>query len=643
MLMRLRISTNLLFFFAVLASTSMLRAQEPLVSFTFDTDLDGWTSVGVSTPEAVWEWENEPVTRGLISGGLTIESESGGGGVKFDSDFLDNAGIEGNFGMGDAPAPHRGELISPSLDFSANSVVKMSYIQSYGYFQGPGEAPFDPASRIEVSNDGGATWTVFFVNEDICTNSITDEGVTEVIDISSVAAGEADVQVKFVFDGNYYYWMLDDVKFYEEVGVDISILGFTRAKQFITPQVIAEKDSIDLEVLFTNKGTQDSDSLQFLAFIFSPQDANGDREIIFRDTGIFEGLAVGDTIIWDYDVNFSTDGLDVGQYFVFYDISEVGDTLGEVVNQDDNVEARSFNISENVLEFTSGGSGTGFSGSAISGLPEDFIFANIFNIGEGASSSLIIDSITFECFMPSSVDESLSPRSVLAFVIQFPDSVMVTGDILNGASDLNIDPAQTIDEMIAEGYAIGVGNRAFTPEDGTGGEFTLGVVDFFEGEGEVTLEPGFTYMLAVSYEGISNVIVQEVNCTHRLWHLSSIAYYPSLGNWIGLGEDQTPAIGARVRLGEMTTSVDELLPTESVQVFPNPTTDYLQLSVSLEERSDAMLYIADANGRLLSMRQFDQIDQLQERIDVQALPAGSYVLRLETSNGAATRSFIVSE
>src|SRR6185436_16201980 len=89
----------------------------------------------------------------------------GNGAMVFNSDLYDNAGIVGNFGNGKSPAPHSGVLTSPVINCSAFGTVALQFYQYYRQFQS--------SCFIDVTNDGGANWVSFQVNQDIAVNAET--------------------------------------------------------------------------------------------------------------------------------------------------------------------------------------------------------------------------------------------------------------------------------------------------------------------------------------------------------------------------------------------------------------------------------------------------------------------------------------
>jgi len=212
----------------------------------------------------LWEWSDDGrAEMGAYWGdGLTIQSPSVGNGCAlFNSDFLDNDGIAGNFGMGPSGGPHVSELVSPIIDCSAYPLVTLQFYQSYRNFN------TDP--RVEVSNDAGATWTSFPVNEYIYTNESADPGGYVLVPIAEVAGGSPTVQFKFVFDGYYYFWLVDDVRLIETpINLEIpraalSVLHSTPVTQLVEMEIdaevcnFAEQENVTFNCTITNSGTGD--------------------------------------------------------------------------------------------------------------------------------------------------------------------------------------------------------------------------------------------------------------------------------------------------------------------------------------------------------------------------------------------------
>jgi hypothetical protein len=127
----------------------------------------------------------------------------------FDCDYF-------NTPIDDGVVNTEGSLTSPSIDFSSNSSVVVTWEQYFRYCC----FPYAPI-YLQASNDGGVTWVTFdghgtFIQS---ANTASANPLTTSVDISCVAAGESDVRIRFSYlqapetgDGySHYYWGFDDV------------------------------------------------------------------------------------------------------------------------------------------------------------------------------------------------------------------------------------------------------------------------------------------------------------------------------------------------------------------------------------------------------------------------------------------------
>ncbi len=121
-----------------------------------------WTALsvhengGAVTPGAAyWTRSTLGYSQGAYWSGTTpVGSPSQANGVAiFDSDFMDNNGVAGDFGLGTSPSPHRGELISPRIDLTGytDSAIAVSFFGFYRNFN-------MSELSVSVSVDDGTTW-----------------------------------------------------------------------------------------------------------------------------------------------------------------------------------------------------------------------------------------------------------------------------------------------------------------------------------------------------------------------------------------------------------------------------------------------------------------------------------------------------
>ncbi|MDF1564175.1 MAG: DUF4215 domain-containing protein [Deltaproteobacteria bacterium] len=153
-----------------------------LLSESFDTwPLTGWTLQDGSADGHTWGQCSGRVLNNSTNAFACVDSDLAGGGVTLS---------EG--------------LVSPAFDASSHAFVALTFVQYYNDYNAA------DSGHVEVSVNGGASWTTVETYSSV--DSINGETAT--IDLSSIAAGQPSVQVRFRYeDGGTWcwYWLIDTV------------------------------------------------------------------------------------------------------------------------------------------------------------------------------------------------------------------------------------------------------------------------------------------------------------------------------------------------------------------------------------------------------------------------------------------------
>ena len=306
----------------------------------FDGGLNNWTTTGIggNMTMALWEWDAEgDASTGAYWGSLgPIQSPSADNGAAvFNSDFLDNNGIPGNFENGPSPAPHNSELISPVIDLTGQTNVALSFFSYYRNFQSD--------VFVSYSNDAGATWSENIqLHGDIPVNERTFPGEEMLVYLPG-SGGTNQFQFKFIFAGDYYFWIVDDVAVIEQPRHDLVLEDF-----FYTPFSYAQpKGQIDYdEFVFSffvsNPGADAQTNVNLRIQIFDPSD-----NMIHEDALVLDVLAPGIA-----DSAFTLDGtyfpadLNFGEYRLEYTIS--ADSTDQWDR--DNALGKPFRVTDNLYQ-----------------------------------------------------------------------------------------------------------------------------------------------------------------------------------------------------------------------------------------------------------------------------------------------------
>lgn len=193
------------------------RFSKPFVSAPTSLDDSTWNAISVYQDSS--STNPTPVKPGAAYWTRTLNGQGQGnyfnpatflgstsvadGAALFDSDYLDDP--TGATGAGTSPAFHEGVLVSPKIDLSAatDSSLNISFHSLYRDF-------FVYDLSVGVSIDNGVSWE----DKDYRAyqGSSMDGRITvPFIDVLKGATSLTSCRLRFRFNGNYYYAMVDDV------------------------------------------------------------------------------------------------------------------------------------------------------------------------------------------------------------------------------------------------------------------------------------------------------------------------------------------------------------------------------------------------------------------------------------------------
>ncbi|HTN47248.1 MAG TPA: T9SS type A sorting domain-containing protein [Flavipsychrobacter sp.] len=190
----------------LMKTTATVFQSENFSTGSGKTPPPGWLASGG------WDWRNSaPVgyyTRGIIAAPATATN----GYVCYRADsissFLPTTILTGT-------------LTSPSYSCTGHTKVGLRFYNWYTNFQ--------DSCFVDVSNNNGATWTTFpvFPNNNLAPNEALPVNPTRTtINISAVAANQANVKIRFNYQGRAggaYQWLVDDMELIDMDPVDVAI------------------------------------------------------------------------------------------------------------------------------------------------------------------------------------------------------------------------------------------------------------------------------------------------------------------------------------------------------------------------------------------------------------------------------------
>ncbi|MEP7266703.1 MAG: PA domain-containing protein [Saprospiraceae bacterium] len=589
-------------------------AEPVLYSETFNGGKGAWTTKGLSAARDTFKWDAKGITNGALAGFRIDAPTADNGTMVFDADFLTTQGDTNKIPNGPPPYPqHTGELISPVINCSTFNSVTLKFFELYAGLNG--------STYISYSTDGGATWAANIeVNEDLQPNETTPRGKFLKIDLPQLA-NKAQARVKFVFDGDFYAWVIDDVKLLGKSAFDLAV----QPKQFFFPfnyatpasQIGTDTSTFSADV--ANFGLNAATNVKMKVKITTSAGT-----VLHSDSLVIPNLPAGamDTTFF-FAKSFIPGKLSAGTYKLTYSV-EGGSGSPADTDPTNNTQSQTFIITTDLYAKDDGlANNSGYRASN----DGDYFVGNLYNTSTdwNANDKFKASDVTFGCFMPAA-DGTLKGKSATIYLAELLPTIDRNFD--------NFDVSKSIVDNTAQLKIIGIGTHEFTQAQSE--TPTVTIQDVISFNDKVDLKKGTRYLVGVSYsEGLNKAYTfHELDISY--FYVSTLKY--DAGSWYSF------PYGAVIRMKlELSTAIDQIqLPETSLQLLPNPTTDYIKATVKFEKSTNVNFTIADINGRLLQFQSRKNVVNDTYEFDTRSYAPGTYLMRISTDEGTKTKKFVVA-
>ncbi|MCE3008838.1 MAG: choice-of-anchor J domain-containing protein, partial [Bacteroidetes bacterium] len=170
-------------------------------------------------------------------------------------------------GLGPAVSPNEAALVSPTVSFIGRTSAVLSFDQ---YFPGVENT----GAFVELSIDGGTTWTTLVNYELVTQGSLASPAFTR-IDISAQAAGQANVRVRFRYtDGGVagLYWIVDNVKLFADP--DVGITGLVAPAYLTCSSTYSATETVTVTLTNFSAEAANLTNLPITVAVTGPNSAN---------------------------------------------------------------------------------------------------------------------------------------------------------------------------------------------------------------------------------------------------------------------------------------------------------------------------------------------------------------------------------
>jgi hypothetical protein len=611
-------------FLLLLLSSPFLFSQNIIWEEQFDGGIPITWQIGPGAPEgAVWQWSstgmadsalvNEENIAALFWGSRDpIDSPSAANGcAMYNSDVYDGGGI--TVGAGPYPGTHSGSLTSPSIDLTGQDAVTLVFHQ---YARANASMV---STLVEVSNDGGETWTDFPFNEEIVGNGSTEPNDIVILNISSVAANQADVKIRFTWNGRYYFWLIDDVQIVETPKYNLALGDYLYPpSSFAQPALHWETDTMYFSADVSNIGGEDQTNVVLKVIV-----SEGETGItIHQDSVIRDIIEVDSTYTLSIAEPYIPDNIKSHDTYRFtYDVYSLEANEPDF-NPNDNHAAEQF-YGTFLMLAKDDGNGIGGIRPQMEG---DWEIGNLYEISPLA---WWMDARSVGIRAARSIsDGGIQGAQVSVFLYQI-DDVQVEANL--DSFDINI-PSTSLE-------AVGFNTVTFPAEYENFDLITVDLLDINTFNSGVQLEPGARYILSILYSGVSANVFHGVDNDINYFQVSTVL---ATDQWFlgGFGPSEAAVIQLNPEM-IILDAEEEVLPEYVLRLSPNPTSDFLNVNLDLATSEDALITIASMDGKILDMVELENIQQHSFQLDIQSYTSGTYWLRVGTKEGTRTKKFVV--
>ncbi len=606
----------------------------------FANGIGDWTTVGISDPDHIWEYKpNSNSAGGCGSFRLNSFSVSNGAMV-FDADFYMTGGPEDAGGIG-CQGPEQqiqGELWSPVIDASEFDQLAIEFYQlNLGISLDPDPGSLRERTYMQFSTDGGQTWGDRVPIQTTSFQSTLGSSITNperVVIIVPEASNEPEFRFKFVYDGSFYTWIIDDVRLVEPPENDLAILdAFYPLLSFATPDDHIGAESFGFEMLVANEGFNAQENVRGSVRVVNSTTG----EIQFEESVESQSLDRGqlDTITF----STFTPNLPVGNYSIEYRVENVG-----VPDQfpEKNTVVHNFIVTEN-LYAKDDPVRNSFSGG-ITNSDDSWVWGNMYYISpESGDNGRPLFLGAEMAFVPTAGE--YSDEFAIVYLLEYvPTGPFVNFQQMNAAAD--VAPPEhpdwneialsivDVDQLMAAGN--GQVFRLWS------GDF-LNPSDFNPFEEPIELNPGKLYALVVLHEGDGlRMPITTINYSAGVGLLWVDNTAGNKQYFSGYTNNGGPIV--RMITDVWPVSVDDQFNIDQfINIYPVPTSDDLYIEMSLEQPTDINYQIFDLQGRLLESSNIRDVSREVIRNDVRAYQSGNYYIRIQTPQGNSTRPFIIMQ
>ena len=551
-----------------------------LWSNSFNTPSDWVINNTAGTPGLGWEFSSNPAAIPVTQLSPFASTTAANGFLFVNSDANNTADFDGTFINTTATT-------SATINLTGQPVVRLRYQHNFRWWH--------DTRGVSVSADNGATWTDFEMSNEAdysLPNQNAGNPEQTVIDISSIAGNQAQVQIRFYYNDNDYwgwYWAVDDVALFVPEDNDLVMLGGywgstgawgARLPYYQIP--LSQLAPLDVAGIVKNYGALTQNDVVFTAALAS---------------GVWSGSSAPETVLTGATDTISLTGaLTPPPIVATHVINMLASSSATDALPADNSILSAASVSVNDYIYARD-KGTATNGTYNAGM--GFEAGNIFDIF--ASANL------------SGIDAYIDGGAVVGAEVY--------------AKLYSVDPTATttaaafvfVDESVS--YTL-------TAAD-LGQKITLAL-----GAGATPLNAGESYLVVLGSFGdggatddliISTAGVSEASTSYYFDMTDLTWYYTTATPMVRMNFD--PSVG-----------VNEVQDNLGLRVFPNPANEVI--NISLNKEVSATITLLDVSGKVVRTQ---ALNGISTSINTASLNSGVYFVTINDGTSVSTQKVVIKK
>lgn len=606
----------------------------------------------------VWAENGSVLTFGATQAGTaTLASSACNGAAGFPAGFYQTfcSGL-----TGDIPADYNqyidftAQLVSEPIDLSNNACVTVRWEENFQGLNPSTQSTW--GSFFEYSINGGVDWVGIDLNE-------TDDRNVQYIREREFplfgAGGQPDVRLRYTFDGDFYWWIVDNIQVVERRDNDLRAQDNFFAIAPLSTMPVTQIDDVRFLVDVLNRGCETQSNT--VVNCTCVDDNSG--AVVFE-----EDLAYGDVASdslaqnKEFLTRFTPPAGVVTSYTCTYNVS--ADAADD--NDSDNTQSFTFSVSDEMQFRKEEGRTRGLTPLQTTfwedGEPHTWEIGNMFY----TTSDTNADG---EPLYFTSLDVQIDNPDVLGNETIFAWLYEITDNDFNGVVDKQ-DPSEI--------RRVAAGEYTFSSFEVAEDLINIPLESFSNPDDPIVLEANKHYFAAIDFQ-TSNIGVdlfiaasEEFDYSAAMFttraldeaeitaptSVNDIRYSHGFGigkegtlrftptadiTTLNFGDDLVPVIRLNFT-DDLGVSTNELSDDIAIDVFPNPASVEINLNLDITETAELLnVQIVDISGKVVLTREYDNVKTMQEAYNISNLSDGIYFMHISSAQGIQTQRFVVSK